>query len=166
MMAFAMRFQPDQVSNALTERRLIDYLNLRQRKDHGGTIENGLSFPFQKFIGKVPRQHEIIIRLQRTRLFFADNGDVAVECLSAKFVRVTLGREIYDPIVDAAPLKNGVAFGRGSVNVDAFSIALEFFQKVIEFLAMDINTILKVPFGFIRTRFKSQPFLTNFAYFL
>src|SRR5260221_1307347 len=147
MMAFAMRFYL--LSNALTERRLIDYLNLRQRKNHSGTIENGLSFPFQKFIGKVPRQHEIIIRLQRTRLLFADNRDLAVECLSAKFVRVTLGREIYDPIVDAAPLKNGVAFGRGSVNVDAFSIALEFFQQGIEFFAMDINTILKVAVGLI-----------------
>src|SRR5258707_7631497 len=145
-----MRLQPDQPSNALTERCLIDYLNLRQRKDHSGTIENGLSFPFQKFIGKVPRQHEIIIRLQRTRLLFADNRDLAVECLSAKFVRVPLGSEIYDPVVDAAPLENGVAFGRGSVNVDAFSIALESFQQVIEFLAMDINTILKVAVGLIR----------------
>jgi hypothetical protein len=63
MMAFVMRFQPDLLSNALTEGRLIDYLNLRQRKDQSSTIENGLSFPFQKFIGKVPRQHEIVIRL-------------------------------------------------------------------------------------------------------
>src|ERR1700730_9409081 len=160
MMAFAMRSQPDQLSSALTERRLIDYLNLRQRKDHSGTIENGLSFPFQKFIGKVPRQHKIIIRLQRPRLLFADNGDVAVECLSAKFVRVTLGGDIYDPVVYAAPLKNGVAFGRGSINVDAFPIALEFFQQVIEFLAMDINAILKVSIGLIRIELKIKLLLT------
>jgi hypothetical protein len=115
-MAFVMRFQPDLLSNALTERRLIDYLNLRQRKDHSSTIENGLSFPFQKFIGKVPRQHEIIIRLQRS--------------LSL----------------------------RGSVNVDAFSIALEFFQQVIEYLAIDINTVLKVAVGFICITARGQIF--------
>src|SRR5258708_32995476 len=113
-MSFAMRLQPEQQSNALTERCLIDYLNLRQRKDHSGTIENGLSFPFQKFIGKVPRQHEIIIRPQRARFLFTDNWDLAIESLSTEFVRVTLGSEINDPIVDTAPLKNGVAFSCGS----------------------------------------------------
>jgi hypothetical protein len=34
-------------------------------------------------------------------------------------------------------------------NVDAFSIALESFQQVIDLLAMDINPVLKVAIGFI-----------------
>src|SRR5262249_7823222 len=60
---------------------------------------------------------------------------------------IAFGGVIDDPMVDPAPLEDGVALGRGAVDVQSLALALEFSQQGVQLFAVDVDSILEVLVG-------------------